>query len=72
MSSPEASSSGSGKTEVSRQATNKITYKITLIAEAACTDLIADFNNCAKGRSMSMVWACRKQYSASQDCIHQL
>ena len=56
----------------STQASNKITYKITLIAEERCTALIGDFNACAKGRNFSMLWACKAKYNASQDCVHQL
>eukprot|EP00798_Chlamydomonas_sp_ICE-L_P030157 gene30157-35137_t len=40
------------------------------ISRQAENSLIDDFNACAKGRSVSMTWACRKQYAASQDCLH--
>ncbi|GAX78269.1 hypothetical protein CEUSTIGMA_g5711.t1 [Chlamydomonas eustigma] len=57
--------------KISRQASNKITYKITLIAEQKCQDLIAAYNNCAKGRGVSMIWACKGKYNESQDCVHK-
>ena len=57
---------------ISTQASNKITYKITLKAQEYCATAIEDFNVCAKGRSLSMIWACRAKYRASQDCVHQL
>lgn len=65
----EASTSESLK--VSRHASNKITYKITAIAEQECKQSIEEFNQCAKGRNFSMVWACKSKYQASQDCVHQ-
>ncbi len=58
--------------KISRQASNKITYKITLLAEQHCREAIEDYNLCAKGRGMSMLWACRGKYAQSQDCVHQL
>lgn len=57
--------------KASRQATNKMTYKITLIAQEHCKQLIDDYNACCKGRSISMLWACRDKYQKSQDCVHQ-
>lgn len=70
-----SSSSGStdaSSSKVSRQGSNKITYKISLMAQEYCADLIKDFNLCAKGRSVSMMWACRDKYHKSQDCVHML
>lgn len=29
------------------------------------------YNECAKGRTISMLWACRAAYAASQDCVRQ-
>lgn len=49
----------------------EITYKLTLIATEKCKSLIDDFNQCAKGRSFTMVWACKAKYNESQDCIHK-
>lgn len=69
--SDESASTSSDSLKVSRHASNKITYKITLIAEEACRQSIGEFNECAKGRNFSMVWACKAKYQASQDCIHQ-
>eukprot|EP00955_Chlamydomonas_euryale_P042059 352199-Chlamydomonas_euryale.AAC.10 len=58
--------------KVSRQAMNKIVYKITMIAQEECAQAIEDFNLCAKGRAFSMLWACRGKYHSSQDCVHRL
>mmetsp|Transcript_12273 Transcript_12273/g.29973 ORF Transcript_12273/g.29973 Transcript_12273/m.29973 type:complete len:111 (+) Transcript_12273:75-407(+) len=55
---------------VSRQAENKIAGKLGLLAEKHCKSLIEAYNMCAKGRSFSMMWACRKRYADSQDCVH--
>ena len=71
LSNETASSTSSDSLKVSRHASNKITYKITMIAEQECKQSIEDFNQCAKGRSFSMVWACKAKYKASQDCVHQ-
>lgn len=67
----EASGSDAEAYKTSRQATNKITYKITMIAQERCKQVIEDYNLCAKGRSISMLWACREKYNQSQDCVHQ-
>ncbi|MEW5312583.1 MAG: hypothetical protein WDW38_004207 [Sanguina aurantia] len=56
---------------VSRHASNKITYKLSQLAEERCHGLIESFNLCAKGRSFSMVWACKSKYTASNECVHK-
>lgn len=66
-----ASAASEEEYKASRQATNKMTYKITLIAQEHCKQLIDDYNACCKGRSVSMLWACRTKYQKSQDCVHQ-
>eukprot|EP00882_Tetradesmus_deserticola_P006757 GHRQ01007112.1.p2 GENE.GHRQ01007112.1~~GHRQ01007112.1.p2 ORF type:complete len:108 (+),score=51.57 GHRQ01007112.1:129-452(+) len=55
--------------EVSRAAEDKLTYKLGLAAEVKCAALIAAYNGCAQGRTISAAWACRDAYAASQACI---
>ncbi|KAF5841325.1 hypothetical protein DUNSADRAFT_13401 [Dunaliella salina] len=55
---------------VSRQAENKIAFRLMALAEKHCQDLIEAYNRCASGRSVSMIWACKPDYNASQDCLH--
>ncbi len=35
-----------------------------------CQWLIDDFTACAKGRTVTLPFACRDKYAKSQDCIH--
>lgn len=65
---PQAENAVQGKT--SPHARNKILYKLMNLGESKCKDLIADYNQCCKGRAASMVFACRGKYTASQDCMH--
>ncbi|KAF8066430.1 hypothetical protein HT031_002754 [Scenedesmus sp. PABB004] len=55
--------------EVSRAAEDKLTYKLGLAAEVKCAALVAAYNACADGRTISAAWACRSAYAASQACI---
>ncbi len=41
------------------------------MAEKRCAPLIDAYNACAKGRTVSMLWACRAAYEASQDCVRE-
>jgi len=36
-----------------------------------CDPVVREFANCATGRTVSVVWACRKQHKAMQECIRQ-
>ncbi|KAL6760112.1 hypothetical protein V8C86DRAFT_2561150 [Haematococcus lacustris] len=56
---------------VSRLAESKIVLKIGTLAERYCHDEIKGYNECARGRSLSVLWSCRQAYAKSQDCIHQ-
>ncbi|EDO46283.1 predicted protein, partial [Nematostella vectensis] len=38
-------------------------------ARERCKDLVDEFEKCCKGRSISMVWHCRKQNTAMKDCL---
>lgn len=38
-------------------------------AMANCNDLVKAFSQCAKGRTVSVVWACRKENQAMKDCL---
>lgn len=42
-----------------------------MVAEKRCAPLIETYNACAKGRTLSMLWACRAAYAASQDCVRE-
>ena len=49
----------------------EIIYKLSFAGQQRCKDLVDDFNNCCKGRSVTMVFMCKGKYNASQDCIHK-
>ncbi|KAM7427715.1 Mitochondrial aspartate/glutamate carrier protein [Porites harrisoni] len=38
-------------------------------AKAKCDDLVKAFTQCAKSRTVSVVWACRKENQAMKDCM---
>ncbi|KAL9962378.1 hypothetical protein ACROYT_G031474 [Oculina patagonica] len=38
-------------------------------AKAKCDDLVKAFTQCAKKRTVSVVWACRKENQAMKDCM---
>ncbi|KZT55531.1 hypothetical protein CALCODRAFT_472172 [Calocera cornea HHB12733] len=37
----------------------------------ACDDVVREFANCATGRTVSVVWACRAQHKTMQNCMRQ-
>jgi hypothetical protein len=49
----------------------ELTHKLAMVAQDKCKDAIAAYNECCKGRSVSMVWACRGMYKASDACIQK-
>jgi len=49
----------------------ELAYRLGVVAEKRCAPLIDAYNACAKGRTVSMLWACRAAYAASQDCVRQ-
>ena len=55
------------------QPTNKteLAYRLGVVAEKRCAPLIDAYNACAKDRTVSMLWACRAAYAASQDCVRE-
>lgn len=36
-----------------------------------CDQVVRDFAECATGRTVSVVWACRDQYKSLQECMLQ-
>lgn len=36
-----------------------------------CDHVVAKFADCAKGRTLSVVWACRTQSKEMNECLHQ-
>lgn len=38
-------------------------------AKAKCDDLVQAFTQCAKGRTVSILWTCRKENQAMKDCL---
>jgi hypothetical protein len=49
----------------------ELAYRLGVVAEKRCASLIEAYNACAKGRTVSMLWACRAAYAASQDCVRE-
>jgi hypothetical protein len=47
----------------------ELTYKLCLAAEVKCADLIAAYNTCVEGRTVTAAIACRKLYRESGACI---
>ena len=35
-----------------------------------CDSIVAKFAECAKGRTLSVVWVCRQQSKEMNDCLH--
>ncbi|TFL06596.1 cytochrome c oxidase biogenesis protein Cmc1 like-domain-containing protein [Pterulicium gracile] len=40
-------------------------------AYKACDSVIKDFADCATGRTVSVVWACKGKYKLVQECMYQ-
>lgn len=40
-------------------------------AQTACDDQVRAFNECCKGRIVSMVWACRDIHANLDACIRE-
>eukprot|EP00045_Choanoeca_perplexa_P000771 m.16033 g.16033 ORF g.16033 m.16033 type:complete len:115 (-) comp10532_c0_seq1:44-388(-) len=38
-------------------------------AFSACSDVVAAFNQCAHGRSISLLWACQDANNALRECM---
>ncbi|KAG0553990.1 hypothetical protein M758_12G056700 [Ceratodon purpureus] len=36
-----------------------------------CDPIVAKFAECAKGRTFSVIWACRAQSKETNACLHQ-
>ncbi|KAH9540102.1 hypothetical protein CY35_15G091700 [Sphagnum magellanicum] len=36
-----------------------------------CDSMVAKFAECAKGRTLSVVWSCRAEARVLNDCLHQ-
>lgn len=49
----------------------ELAYRLGVVAEKRCAPLIEAYNACARGRTVSMLWACRAAYAASQDCVRE-
>ncbi|XP_031558702.1 COX assembly mitochondrial protein homolog [Actinia tenebrosa] len=41
------------------------------ISREKCKPYLDEFTNCCKGRTLSMVWACRKENRVMQDCLQK-
>eukprot|EP00879_Flechtneria_rotunda_P011631 GHRR01012149.1.p2 GENE.GHRR01012149.1~~GHRR01012149.1.p2 ORF type:complete len:120 (+),score=41.28 GHRR01012149.1:471-830(+) len=60
-----------GTADISSAAEDKLSFKLGLAAGVKCADLIAAYNACVGGRTVSVAWACRNAYRASQECIRE-
>jgi hypothetical protein len=47
----------------------EIIYKLGLLGNDRCRAAIDAYNECIQGRTVSVVWACRGIYKASQACM---
>jgi hypothetical protein len=47
----------------------ELAHKLALVAQDRCKGALDAYNDCCRGRSVSMVWACREAYRASEACI---
>ncbi|CAO1614141.1 unnamed protein product [Jaminaea pallidilutea] len=63
------SSSSQGPRALSNREEDAMMKQIRLDALKKCDDVVKDFADCAKGRTVSVVWACRKQNRDVQDCL---
>ncbi|XP_064383132.1 COX assembly mitochondrial protein homolog [Halichondria panicea] len=72
--SPSASSSmgAQGKASQSLRHVEKdvlIPKKMRAKAMVLCQDLVKEFEDCIRGRTVSAVWHCRKENSNMQNCV---
>lgn len=47
----------------------ELAHKLAMVANEKCKAAIDAYNDCCRGRSVSMAWACRETYDASEACI---
>lgn len=45
--------------------------KMKAMALKECKTSLAAFADCARGRTVSVVWACRKEAEEMNECLHQ-
>lgn len=57
--------------KITRAAEDKLTYRLGVAAAEKCQREIEAYNACCRGRTFSVLWACRSLYQESQDCIHK-
>ncbi|KAG5366548.1 hypothetical protein CJU89_0981 [Yarrowia sp. B02] len=48
---------------------NEVREETRRLARLACADVLKVFSECTKGRTVSMLWACRIEKSAMMDCM---
>ncbi|GBF90809.1 hypothetical protein Rsub_03110 [Raphidocelis subcapitata] len=56
---------------ISRQAEDKLAHKLALVAQVKCKGALDAYNDCCRGRMVSMVWACKRLYQESDACIQR-
>ena len=47
-----------------------VTKMVKNAAKVTCAEHVTAFENCCRGRSVSIVWACRKENDALLKCMH--
>jgi hypothetical protein len=49
----------------------EIIFKLGLLGNDKCSDINQAYTECIKGRTVSVLWACRDLYKASEACMNK-
>ena len=47
----------------------EIIFKISILGNEKCKQALDAYSECIKGRTVSVLWACKDLYQASQACM---
>jgi len=56
---------------ISRREEDALTKATKARALKECDPIVKEFADCATGRTVSVVWACKSKYKDVQDCMIQ-
>ncbi|KAI9085678.1 hypothetical protein K1719_032521 [Acacia pycnantha] len=56
---------------VKKKVEEALRHKMKQKALKECDHYTAKYAQCASGRSISVIWQCRKEFKELNDCLHQ-
>ncbi|MCO5569518.1 hypothetical protein L7F22_023231 [Adiantum nelumboides] len=59
------------QTRLKKKVEEALRTKMKVKALQECDALAAKYAECASGRTLSVVWACRSQFKLLNECLHQ-